>query len=204
MKKCAVCKEKFTPKYSSLQKVCINPKCILEWCRIEGERKADEKWKKKKEQLRTETKSRSEYEKDLQIVINELVREIDRGYPCIATGSHHGKKNSGHYYSVGSNPTLRFHLENIWIQSEHSNNWKAGDTVRYRAGIISTFGQDYMDYMDSLQQTKPIKLSIEEIKEKIVIVRRIIKELKRTENKFTNEQRVQLRKDYNKEIGIYN
>jgi len=158
-----------------------------------------EEIKQQKENLKTI----SAFRNDLQKEINSIVRLIDNGHACIATNKFFGKMNAGHYISVGSNGTIRYHLENIWLQSEHSNNWKAGDTIRYQKGIRKLFGRDYLEYLDSLQSIAPIKLTIPEIKEKISICRGIIKWLKLQDRIFSTEERLSLRLRFNKEIGIY-
>lgn len=154
--------------------------------------------------LREKLKTLSDWKNDFQKEINAIVREIDRGHPCIATNTMEGKRNAGHYQSIGSNDTLRFHLENIWIQSEHSNMWKSGDTLRYQDGIISLYGKEYLERLNSLKTIQPIKLSIEEIKEKIPICRSILKWLKLQDRIFTTQERLELRKEFNDKINIYN
>lgn len=163
--------------------------------------KANEKEKIK--QTRESLKTKSDYEAILQKEINLIVKIIDAGWPCIATASNDGKRNAGHYISRGSNKTLSFHLENIWNQSEHSNSFKAGDTLRYREGITKLFGLEYLEYMDSLKSIPPLKLSIDEIKESIYKARSIVKWLKLQDRQYTLEERISLRKRFNCEIGIY-
>lgn len=184
--RCLNCKTKFTPT-RFLQKFCTSENCI----------DASIIYAKEK------VKSNSDFKKDLQVEINTIVRAIDDGYPCIATGTLEGKRNAGHYIGTKANPTIRFHLENIWIQSEHSNMWQSGDTIRYQQGIIKTFGSDYLDYMNSLQQIPLIRLTSEEIKEKTSIARGIIKWLKLQNRQFTSEERISLRKEFNKTLQIY-
>ena len=201
-KKCKVCGDGFVPKRSTLEQVCsIDCAIILGKSKVKKEVLA--KNKKETSILREKLKTLSEWKKDLQVEINSIVREIDKGCPCIATNSFDGKKNAGHYISVGSNQTLRFHLENIFIQSEHSNSWKSGDTIRYQEGIKKTFGVDYMEYMNGLQQIQPIQLTIDDVKEKIPIARGLLKWLKLQDRKFTTEERISLRKEFNKTLGIY-
>jgi hypothetical protein len=201
-KKCKVCGCSFTPKRSTLEQVCsIDCAIILGKSKVKKEVLANNK--KETSILREKLKTLSEWKKDLQVEINSIVREIDKGWPCIATNSFDGKKNAGHYISVGSNQTLRFHLENIFIQSEHSNSWKSGDTIRYQEGIKKTFGVDYMEYMNGLQQIQPIQLTIDDVKEKIPIARGLLKWLKLQDRKFTTEERISLRKEFNKTLGIY-
>lgn len=209
-KKCIICSEKFQPKYKTTERHCDKVDCKVKYAmQIVSKQKEQNIKKAKKESarekitLRDKLKTLSEWKKDLQTEINSIVRQIDKGYPCIATNTTNGKANAGHYISVGSNDTLRFHLENIWLQSEHSNSYKSGDTIRYQNGIVALFGKEYLDYMNSLQQIKPLKLSIEDVKEKIPIARGILKWLKLQDRKFSHEERISLRKKFNYEIGIY-
>jgi len=153
--------------------------------------------------LREKLKTKGDYEKLLQKEINHIVRLIDIGWGCIATGALTGKFNGGHYLSVASNPTIRFHLENIWNQSEHSNMWKSGDTLRYQDGIVNLYGKEYLECLNSLKSIPPIKLSIDTIKEKISIARGIVKWLKLQDRKFNKEERIELRKRFNEDLGIY-
>lgn len=213
MPRCLNCKQKFEPK-RFLQKHCESADCeksaqqylddkIAKALKTVKQKKKQD-WNKEKIEIKEKLKSLSDWKNDLQREINVLIREIDKGHPCIATGNYQGQMHCGHYLSVGSNPTLRFHLENMFIQSMHSNTWKSGDTIRYQQGIKETFGIEYLDYMNSLQSVEPLKLTSEEIKEKIPIVRSLIKWVKLQERKFTTEERISLRKRFNQEIGIYN
>ena len=200
-KKCKSCKKEFTPT-QPLQQVCCYQCAIL----LNKEKQAKDKkqsWTKEKLEMKDKLKTLSDWKNELQREINVLVREIDKGHGCIATNSNSGQMQAGHYYSVGSNPTLRFHLENIWLQSMHSNSWKSGDTLRYQQGIIETFGKHYLDYMNSLQSIEPLKLTADDIKPKIPLVRSLIKWVKLQDKKFTNEERIFLRKEFNEKIGIY-
>lgn len=210
MKKCKICKEKFTPIRSSLEPTCNNYDCkvayaliIVEKQKIAKDKKAKDDWSKEKLQIKKKLKSLSDWKNDLQKEINSIIREIDKGHGCIATGTMEGKRNSGHYISIGANQTLRFHLENIWNQSEHSNTWKSGDTLRYQEGIIKLYGKDYLDYLNSLQSIKPIHLTCSDIEEKIPIARSILKYLKLQDRMFNTSERLELRIRFNKELGIY-
>lgn len=190
------------------------PGCLYDWMtqteagKIEFEKRKikvkAKNWKEEKAKMKESVKTLSDYKSDLQKEINLIVRLIDNGHACIATGSFEGKKNAGHYISIGSNDTLRFHLENIWLQSEHSNMWKSGDTLRYQQGIIKLFGVNYLEYMNGLQSIPVIKLTSEEIKEKIKICREIVKELKAENQMYFSWERVYMRKKLNDRIGIYN
>lgn len=206
MPRCKNCKQKFEAK-RFLQKFCDDEHCVdaaIKYARAKVNEKRQQDSRKEKTTLRNALKTKSDYERALQKEINSIVRLIDEHYPCIATNVFKGKRNAGHYIGVKANPTIRFHLENIWVQSEHSNTWKSGDTIRYQQGIINTFGESYLEYMNSLQQIPPIKLSTDELRAKTSIARSIVKWLKLQDRKFTNEERISLRKEFNKKIGIYN
>lgn len=200
-RKCLNCKEKFIP-VNQTNTVC-STKCAIEYSKAMQKKKSEKEWKAEKAVLKDKTKTISDWKKDLQKEINAIVREIDKGHPCIATGTMEGKRNAGHYISIGSNDTLRFHLENIWNQSEHSNTWKSGDTLRYQEGIVKLYGKEYLDRLNALKSISPIKLTSEEISYKISIARGIIKWLKLQNRIFTTDERLELRIRFNKELGIY-
>jgi len=210
---CKFCRKKFEQKIFNYRYCESTPECKEAGNEAKNAliKKAMEKVKASKESksrqetkvLRENLKTLSDWKNDLQKEINAIVREIDKGNPCIATGTMEGKRNAGHYISIGANQTLRFHLENIWNQSEHSNMWKSGDTVRYQEGIVKLYGKGYLEYLNALQSLKTIKLDVEEIKQAISKSRAIIKWLKLQDRIFTNEERLELRKRFNIEIGIY-
>jgi hypothetical protein len=195
-KKCKNCGEKFTPE-RPLQYVC-SPKCGYEYAR----KLSDKKEKKELKELKESLLTKGHYEKILQQLINKIVRTIDNGQPCIATGSTNGKMNAGHFYSVGSNPTIRYHLDNIHIQSEHSNTYKSGDTLRYIDGLKNVYGESYFNYVLDLKKIPPLKLSLEELKDFITKAKQVLKELPE-DMVYEKEKRLELRKKYNLFFGIY-
>jgi len=112
--------------------------------------------------------------------------------------------DAGHLYSRGSNPHIRYHLFNIFAQSVHDNQWKSGNQLDFVSGIEKTFGLDVKEYCLSLKGLPELKLTINEIKEKIPIARSVLKYLKLQDRKFTNEERISLRKEFNSKLSIYN
>jgi len=210
--RCKYCHSKFIP-------VFFNQKdCGKEICRDKFVKETLEKAKKKrekdakKEQL-TQRKNRKiekdniktlgQWKNTLQPLINQIARLIDYGQPCIATGSYVGKMNGGHCIAVGANSTLRYNLHNIHIQSEHSNSYKGGDSIRYKQGIEKVYGKDYLEFIESLHALPEINLSIINIQQVMPIVRTIIKELKDREQIYNPEERMELREQLNERIGIY-
>lgn len=197
-KLCKVCQFKFMPN-KPLQSVC-SFRCAIEKNKKDKEKKINKETK----QLKTSLMTVTDWKTILQTPINVLVRLIDNGQPCIATASLKGKANAGHYVSRSANDTIRFHLDNIHIQSEHSNSYKAGDTIRYQEGIRKVYGQEYFDYMETLNSHPIIKLSIPELQDLVKAVKKMIKEMKDADGVYTAEERIELRKKYNKQLGIYN
>lgn len=210
MPKCKICKSKFEP-IRPLQPTCNEYDCKVAYAvkiannKIKRNKQEEKrKWNAAKVLLKEKIKTLSDYLKDLQTNINLIVRLIDKGCGCICTGSTNGKANAGHYRSVQSHPSIRFHLDNIHLQSEHSNTYRSGDTLRYQAGLKKVYGEDYFEYVNSLSLFQPIQLGKEELKEKIAIAKEIIKELKAKDLTYDVKERIELRKKYNEKLGIYN
>lgn len=148
-----------------------------------------------------EAKKKSEWEALLQIEINAIVRLIDQGNGCISC-SHawdeiwKRQAQAGHYYSVGSNPTLRYNLFNIFLQCQQCNYWFSANEREYDKGIIKHYGKEMLDYIKSLPRIyKEIKLSSEELQQKLKIARKIKREILQGKN-YT-------RKEINKKLKIY-
>ena len=161
---------------------------------------------KKKEQGLRSLMSADRYRADvIQPIFNEIARLIDWGLPCIATGNY-GKMAGGHYISVGANRSICLNLHNIHIQSFASNSWKGGDNIKYEQGIISIYGQDYLDFMKSMHQTplqKWTKETLDEIKEKAVEQRNKLKKEIEEGIVLNPIQRIEKRTEINNIIGIY-
>lgn len=200
-KKCKNCGEPFEPQ-RPLQKIC-NYKCAIELSKKLQKVIDAKKWRGEKKVMKEKLKTASNWKQDLQVLINRIVRLIDYGQPCIATGSLNGKINAGHYFSVSSNDTIRFNLHNIHIQSEHSNSYKSGDTLNYQSGIERVYGIKYLEYMNSLKGLKPLHLCVPKIKVAIEKCKVIIKELEQKGYVYDAKTRVNLRNLYNEQIGIY-
>lgn len=198
---CKICKSKFI-KTKSFQTTC-GPVCFWELTQKVLIEKRKKDWIKEKQVRKEKLMTLSDWKAKLQIEINTIVRLIDKGVGCIATGVQVGKMNAGHYISRGANETIRFNLHNIFLQSEHSNSFKAGDTIRFQDGLRRIYGIEYFEMVESLRQTGLIKLSIEEINDKIIIARLIVKELKGLENIYTSKERIELRTEMNFRLGIY-
>jgi hypothetical protein len=192
------CLESFAKDYS--QKACERKKRNLA--------KAEKEQRKKDKETREKLKTLSEWKHDLEVEINTIVRLIDKGHECISKGIPKYVVNAGHYMSVGSFPALRYNLLNIYAQSVHDNKERGGNNLAYRIRLGEVFGEDILEEIESLRGKYPIlDISIPEIKEVLPVVRKIVRELKKQtedlEKPFTTEERILIRRELNKRIGIY-
>jgi hypothetical protein len=200
-KLCKTCKSKFTPD-RQFQQTCSFD-CAIGLVKFNQAKKAKKDWVKEKAERKEKIMTKPDWEKRLQYYINQIIHSIDKNVPCIATGATTGKRNAGHRFSIGSTIPLRYNLHNIHIQSEHSNNFKGGDNDRYDDGLIKVYGQEYRDYIHTLRQTKPLHLTVETLKEKIVIAKLIKNELVELGNTYSAAERIILRYELNRRLGIY-
>jgi len=160
-----------------------------------------------KSDLRQKLKTNADYVKELQKEINTIVRLIDRGTQCISTLKPlNDKYDAGHFYSCGSNPSLRFHLDNIHAQSVYANQYLSGDQMNYLNGLETIYGKEYKENVIGLKLKYPVlKLGIEGLKEKITIAKGIIKRHRENVDFIIttpNARRV-YRYEYNTKLGIY-
>lgn len=202
-KKCKFCKELFTPQ-NPLQIAC-SPYCAIELHKAKSIKEYDKWAKNKLSEMKERIKTLSDYKGELQRTVNYIARLIDEGAPCISSGRSSGKMSGGHRWACGGWDNLRFNLMNIWIQSFHDNHHLSGNPSGYdkflkEAGI-------YELVMD-LNVTYPMmRWKDYDLKEKIVIARQIVKELKEA-NQVDSlprnaDLRIELRVKYNQQLGIY-
>jgi predicted AAA+ superfamily ATPase len=101
--------------------------------------------------------------------------------------------------------SIRFNLFNIYAQSVYANQYLSGDQINFLNVLSEVYGIEHKEYVLSLKGLYTyVKLSIEDLKEKIVIARQIVNELKKSDLTYPTKMRLQLRKVYNDRIGIYN
>ena len=167
--------------------------------------KANKEQKKFDAVTRESLKTLSDYTKELQKEINTIVRLIDKDFKCISTGKPLNEKyDAGHFYSCGSNPSLRFNLLNIYAQSVYANQHLSGDQINFINGINENYGSGLKSIVLRLKKDYPIlKLDREQLKQKTQIARSIVKHLKLENKTYNSIERIELRKKYNKMIGIY-
>lgn len=173
----------------------------LQSIQISAKKKVQTDSRKEQAQKKETTRKKSYYEKLLQDDINFIVRLIDADKGCISCEhGWHSKAtrqwHAGHRISVGSNPTLRYNVFNIFKQCSICNDWKSANEREYDKGLIKHYGVAMLEYVKILPaQFKALHLSIDELKEAIKLARRIKKEI--LEGKDYSRQQI------NDQIGIY-
>lgn len=168
------------------------------------EKEKKDKWNKEKLDIKKQLESKTYLENKLQKEINLIVRLIDKGHKCISSGRELGKNyDAGHLYTVGSNPTIRFHLFNIFAQSVHDNQHKSGNELQFFLRLKEVFSKDFQDFVLSLKQIPSIHLSKDDLRDKTMVARSLVKWLKLQDKTYTTEERISLRTDFNNSLAIY-
>lgn len=142
---CKICKTKFQPQYSSVQMTCSIP-CAIEY----SKRQKDQKWKKKKKEIKEKLKTKSDYFKEVQKVFNEFIRLRDKDKPCISSGKPLlGKYDAGHYFPAGSYKNIALDEDNCHGQTVHDNRDKHGNLAEYKIGLIKRIGLERFQALEA-------------------------------------------------------
>ena len=185
-KKCKVrtCRKPFMPE-----------KPFVDWCSddcavvLAQERIAKQKAKQQRQERaadkvkRDGMKTYPQLIKETQREFNLCVRLRDQiaGYPCISSGRpldwSGNAVDCGHYRSTGSAPHLRFNFDNAHAQSKHDNQYKSGNAVDYRIGLIKRIGLERVAALEA--DNMPRKWPHEELRNMKEEFQRMAKELKR-------------------------
>ena len=211
--KCRTCKDRFVPLNNNLnQKHCIEKdECVA--AHVEHSKQLREKAnrqqkaiaKVKDQKVRNEVYS-GKYKNELAKACQMLARMIDHrfNFPCIDCEKSYGNQvDGGHFNSKGSNITIAYNLHNIHSQKSdcNQNGLGGGRRLEYYRGLVKRYGQWYADYVDTGLQNeyKLIKLSPQEVFEKLTLVRALI----RTFDTFQFTDGIAAREQMNALIGIY-
>jgi hypothetical protein len=176
-KECRQCGASFIP-FRFAAKVC-SPICAR---RYVAETKKIEKatTKQRKEAIKTIP----QLIKEAQVEFNKFIRTRDDGKPCISCGKPpgdlsglHAGRDAGHYRSTGTASHLRFDERNCHAQCVQCNQWKAGNAVDYRIGLVARIGLDAVEALEADNQ--PVKWDRDTLRQIKVIYRAKTRELKR-------------------------
>ena len=190
--RCTFCKNRFRPEEVEGKRTPAGWFCSIDHA-IEHSRAARERQNKKAIQSQAkkekdnrrllrerkqELRSRSWYLKECQKWFNKFIRLRDAHEPCISCGRHHqGQYHAGHYRTVASSPELRFEELNCHKQCAPCNNHLSGNIVNYRPSLIKKIGLDKVEWLEGPH--KPIKITIDELKDLIAGYKSKCKELEK-------------------------
>jgi hypothetical protein len=139
----------------------------------------DRNWRKEKKERSERLKTRSEWLNDLQKVFNAYIRERDKGKQCIScsVNLHNKTVHASHFWSVGAYPNLRFNENNVHASCDHCNLHLHGNIANYALNLPKRIGQAKFDALNDSRNGAPLKLTVDEIKEKIRIYKDKIKNI---------------------------
>jgi len=196
------CKIKFTPTSST--QTAHTMECAIKHAKELSEKKKAKINASEKQILKKAITGLPELKKLLEAQINGICRLLDKGSGCISCGGH-TTPQAGHYHTVQSNGSIRFNLFNVHLQDYNCNCAKGGNMHNYDLGLIKVYGKEYWEYVKfELPKMYPVlKLTKPEIEEAIFKARELTKTIKKADITYSVEQRIRLREEYNKFIGIY-
>jgi hypothetical protein len=178
MPRCKHCKTAFTPKHFNQKNCMQTDECVGAFL-SDLSKANDRKWRKEKKERSERLKTRSEWLNDLQKVFNAYIRERDKGKQCISCGVnlHNKTVHASHFWSVGAYPNLRFNENNVHASCDHCNLHLHGNIANYALNLPKRIGQAEFDALNDGRNGAPLKLTVDEIKEKIRIYKDKIKSL---------------------------
>ena len=207
-KKCqfSKCGKMFEPNpFRFNQRTCDNTVCAIGYVQEKQAIKQAKDINEKVKAMKIDTHVK-EHKEQLQNEINKLARKIDlkHGYytciDCDRTFEGVGNQHGAHFNSVGSNSTLRYHLDNIHSANGHCNKFSDLHHTNYIKGLVKRYGVEYLKKVESLPlKYKSIHITNQDITDKLKIVRL----LNRTLHTYQFESAIEEREYFNKIIGIY-
>lgn len=187
MPRCRECKQKYEPRFNSLQPTCNSTSCMASHAtktRLKRQKKEvkakDAIHNARKKKLRDE--DRPWHIKTLQKIFNKFIRLRDAEYPCISCGRHNppffprkGRWDAGHFRSVGGNPELRFEEKNCFKECVFCNTKDSEHLIKYQDNLVRIFGQARVDWLKGPHDAK--HYNVPELQDMIKEYRRKNKEL---------------------------
>jgi hypothetical protein len=159
MRRCKQCRIEIPPAAKCTDFISKKGFCGIDCAAAWGQKavitKREREYRKSSAEARDRLKTRSDWIKEAQAAFNAYVRERDAGRPCVSCGNSTGAKmNAGHYRTTKAAPNLRFNLKNCHIQCEHCNSWLSGNLISYRQALLSRFGSQYVEWLESQNETR--------------------------------------------------
>jgi len=161
--KCKHCKVRMPEDKARhvLHEDCVDPWLAAQNAKkarkLEAEWRAAARVEKMLDRVKRETQKKiPKLTAEAQKEFNTFIRTRDAKQPCISCGKPpgdmtqlHAGRDAGHYRSIGCASHLRFHEDNCHAQCVKCNQWKAGNAVDYRLGLLVRIGQARVDALES-------------------------------------------------------
>jgi len=182
-RRCPVCKDKYSPKYSTLQPVCNKFECMAKHAanarlkKEKGREQADKDFKQKHlvETIPYQHKLTKPVFNRMR-VLEEKIWFAEQGIEpyCISCGKTGMDFCCGHFKTVGSQGNIRYDRRNTYLQCNRycnlalSGNIEGNKTTHgYKKGLIIRFGQaegqSIIDYCERM--TAPVKWDWHELQQ---------------------------------------
>jgi hypothetical protein len=162
----------------------------------------NKEWQKRKKELKVELYPKKQ-KSTLQNEINKLSRMIDEkfNYPCIDCGKPYAKQvDACHFHNKATHGYISFNLHNLHSGRNDCNQYSSEHKTNYYEGLIKRYGQEYAYYVKNGLPLLPKQNLIPMvIKEKIKLVRQIVRDFEKYEIKDGRQGRDLL----NEKIGLY-
>ena len=154
----------------------------------EKRKKEQDKAFRKETKLRKDkAKTKSDYARELQVLVNKAVRLRDWDKGCVSCdkpASWHGQWHASHFYSVGHSSNLRFNMWNVHKACSVCNNWLSGNIDSYRPRLIERIGKEKVDWLD--MNAKAIcRRDIDWYKKAIRVAKKAVKRYERRKRKVS-------------------
>ena len=143
-------------KERPLQFVC-SPKCAASYSSKQRSKQVNKEWREEKKVLRDKLKTLGEYEKEAKVFFQHWIRLRDnsKGYDCVSCGAKITIPTSdgSHYYNANQFSGLIFNEMNCHASCQKCNRFEGGRLLDYREGLITRYGADYLNDLESMKET---------------------------------------------------
>lgn len=160
MPRCKNCKDKFEQKAFN-QKFCMKDECIEAfwvWYKLENEKKFKKQCSVERKQYYEKNKKISDYKSDARKVFQKWIRKRDEQLPCISCGCMTAKQwDGGHYLKAELFSGLIFNEQNCHKQCSVCNDFKSGNELEYRDGLIKRYGESYVFHIENTKNLYRVK-----------------------------------------------
>lgn len=152
--KCPHCRKRLEAIGQKIHDECLSP--WFEAFRAKQAIKTIKTQKAKDRIKREKLKTNGQRKAEAQAALNRWIvhgRDVDK--PCISCERFHdGVYHAGHYRSRGSAPHLSLDPRNLHKQCAPCNLYLHGNLIGYRAGLISRYGLNFVELLESDQDPR--------------------------------------------------